>query len=198
MPKFSRQELRAMSSFKSAVTFAKKTNPVRPGIEDFISQNFYESYGANVSYFSQVLVSCNNQDDKLIAAFGITNLANRRAYLEQYLSNPIETEISTFIGKSVKRSEIFELGNLAATYPGATRKLIQKMAADLYGLGARWVVFTANNLVINAFQRLNLNPIFLKEANPELLPNGGANWGRYYEDRPQVMFIEVPQPHEHE
>jgi hypothetical protein len=194
MPKFSRQELRMMSTFKSEVTFAKKTNPFRTKIEGFINHNFHESYGADVSYFSQVLVSCNNQHNELIAAFGISKLAHRKAYLEQYLSNPIEKEISAFTGKTVKRQEIFELGNLAATYPGATRKLIQRMAKDLYELGARWVVFTANNLVINAFQRLNLNPIPLKEANPNLLPNRGANWGSYYEDRPQVMFIEVPQP----
>jgi Thermostable hemolysin len=194
MPKFSRQELREMSTFNSEVTFAKKTDPTRPNVEHFISQNFYESYGAIVNYFSQVLVFCNNQDNRLIAAFGITHLANRRAYLESYLSNPIEKEIAAFTGKSVKRREIFELGNLAAIYPGATRKLIQRMAFDLYGFGARWVVFTANTLVINAFQRLGLNPISLKEANPNLLPDRGSNWGSYYEDKPQVMFIEVPQP----
>lgn len=198
MQKFSRQELRMMSTLNSAVTFAKKTNPFRNDIEDFISRNFYESYGANVNYFSQVLVSCNNQNDNLIAAFGITKLAHHKAYLEQYLSNPIEKEISAFTGKKVKRSEIFELGNLAAIYPGATRKLIQRMAVDLYDLGARWVVFTANNLVINAFQKLSLSPTILKEANPNLLPNQGTNWGSYYKDKPQVMFIEVPRPQERE
>ena len=71
------------------------------------------------------------------------------------------------------------------------------MTVNLYDQGARWVVFTANNLVINAFQRLNLNPIALKEANPLLLPNQGVNWGTYYDERPQVMFIQVPEPRKH-
>ena len=186
-----------MSTFNAAVSFAKKTNPARADIEAFISQNFYKSYGAKVGYFSQVLVSCNNQSDELIAAFGITKLANRKAYLEQYLSNPIEKEISAITGKLVKRDEVFELGNLAATYPGATRKLIQKMAVDLYGLGARWVVFTANNIVLNAFLKLGYQPTLIKEANPQLLPNHGANWGSYYDDHPQVMFMKVPHPHAH-
>ena len=89
------------------------------------------------------------------------------------------------------------MGNLAAIYPGATRELIQMMATDLYDLGARWVVFTANNLVINAFQRLNFKPIAIKAADPNLLPNQGAEWGTYYQDEPKVMFLEVPQPHKY-
>ena len=95
------------------------------------------------------------------------------------------------------RNGIFELGNLAAIHPGATRRLIQKMAADLYAQGARWVVFTANNLVVNAFQRLQLNPSALIEADPGLLPNKGENWGSYYDEKPQVMFIKVPPPCSH-
>ena len=194
MKKFSRQELRLMTTLNSEISYVKKTNPSRGNIERFIDQNFHESYGAKVNYFSQVLVSCSNQNDKLIAAFGVTKLSRHKAFLEQYLSAPIEEEISAHTGKIVKRSEVFELGNLAAIYPGATRKLIQKMAGDLYGLGARWVVFTANKLVLNAFQRLQLNPIALIEADPSLLPNKGANWGSYYDEKPQVMFIEVPPP----
>jgi len=56
----------------------------------------------------------------------------------------------------------------------------------------RWVVFTANNLVLNAFHKLNLNPHVISKANPDLLPNHGINWGHYYETKPQVMFIKVP------
>ena len=196
MQKFNRKGLK-MSATESAVTFVKKTNPNRANVERFISQNFYECYGAKVSYFSQVLVSYNNQNDELVAAFGITKLAHHKAFLEQYLSKPIEKEIASFTVKKVKRGEIFELGNLAATDPGATRRLIKKMADHLYSLGARWVVFTANNLVINAFQRLNLNPIALKKADPKLLPNQGANWGKYYDNKPLVMFIEIPPPHKY-
>ena len=197
MKKFSRQELRLMTTLNSEITFVKKTNPSRGNIERFIDQNFHESYGAKVNYFSEVLVSCSNQNDKLIAAFGVTKLSRHKAFLEQYLSAPIEEEISAHTGEIVKRSEVFELGNLAAIYPGATRKLIQKMAGDLYGLGARWAVFTANKLVVNAFQKVGLNPKAIKEANPDLLPNKGTNWGTYYEDNPQVMFIQVPRPDRH-
>lgn len=176
------------------ITWADNKNPARQEIQNFIAQNFYDAYQANVSYFCDLLVGCKDNRDLTIAAFGITHLKHHKAFLEQYLDYPIEKEISNNLHHHVERNDIFELGNLAAIHPGATRRLIQKMAVDLYDQGARWVVFTANNLVINAFQRLNLNPIQLKQADPNLLPNKGANWGSYYDEKPQVMFIQVNPP----
>ncbi len=186
-----------MSTMHCSVTWAEANNPARQGIQDFIAENFYEAYHADVNYFCDLLVGCEDHADHFIAAFGITQLKNHPAFLEQYLAHPIEEAISNHIHAPVDRDEIFELGNLAAIHPGATRKLIQKMAADLYSQGARWVVFTANNLVVNAFQRLQLNPIALIDADPSLLPNKGENWGSYYDEKPQVMFIEVPPPRPH-
>ena len=186
-----------MSTINCSVTWAEALNPARQGIQDFIAQNFYEAYNANVNYFCDLLVGCEDKKDHFIAAFGITQLKYHRAFLEQYLAHPIEDEISNHVHQAVDRNSIFELGNLAAIHPGATRRLIQQMTVNLYDQGARWVVFTANNLVINAFQRLNLNPIALKEANPLLLHNQGVNWGTYYDERPQVMFIQVPEPRKH-
>jgi hypothetical protein len=194
MQKFSRQGIKRMSKINSEISFERKNSAQRSTVEQFIRRSFFDSYGANVDYFSQLLVSCNNQYDELVAAFGITKLAHQKAYLEQYLSNPVEIEIANIVGREVKRKDIFELGNLAASYPGATRILIEKMATDLHKLGARWVVFTANSMVNNAFQKLGLHPIALQEAKSELLKNCGANWGSYYEDKPKVMFIEVPEP----
>ena len=186
-----------MSTMNCKVTWAETNNPARQGIQDFIAKNFHESYHANVNYFCDLLIGCEDNKDHIIVAFGITKLKHHPAFLEQYLDSPIEKEISNSVHKPVERNDIFELGNLAAIYPGATRKLIQKMAGDLYGLGARWAVFTANKLVVNAFQKVGLNPKAIKEANPDLLPNKGTNWGTYYEDNPQVMFIQVPRPDRH-
>ena len=89
MKKLSRKGLIIKPKHDSRMAFSQKQTPTRGDVEGFISQNFYESYGANVSYFSQVLVSCKNQHDKLMAAFGITKLSQDKVYLEQYLTNPI-------------------------------------------------------------------------------------------------------------
>lgn len=175
------------------VSMAGSLDKDRSNIQQFISHNFYQAYQAHVDHFADLLIGCKSDEDHhWMAAFGMSNLADKKAYLEQYLHQPIESYIAFMTGQKVERSEIFELGNLAAEYPGATRRLIKKMASMIYNHGGRWVVFTANNLVLNAFHKLDLNPQVISKADPDLLPNHGINWGQYYETKPQIMFIEVP------
>ena len=49
------------------------------------------------------------------------------------------------------------------------------------------MVFTATRELRNSFRRLGLNPLRLARADPARLPDGGANWGSYYEHDPLVM-----------
>ena len=176
-----------------SVSMAGNLDKDRLNIQQFISHNFYQAYQAHVDHFADLLIGCKSDEDQhWMAAFGMSNLADKKAYLEQYLNEPIESIIAFMTGQKVKRNEIFELGNLASEYPGATRRLIKKMTSLIFNQGGRWVVFTANNLVLNAFHKLNLNPQIISKANPDLLPNHGINWGHYYETKPQVMFIKVP------
>ena len=178
-----------------SVSMAQHLDQDRAQIQHFIAHNFYHTYQAQVDHFADLLIGCKNDDTHhWMAAFGMSKLAEKEAYLEQYLDKPIEHYIAFMTGKSVRREEVYELGNLAADYPGATRRLIKKMTSLIYNQGGRWVVFTANNIVLNAFHKLNLNPQVISSANPNRLPNHGLNWGHYYETHPQVMFIAVP-PH---
>jgi len=176
-----------------SVSMVKSIDTERPNIQQFITHNFYKAYQAQVDHFADLLIGCKSDEDHhWMAAFGMSKLADKNAYLEQYLDQPIEHYIAFMTDKNVERSQIFELGNLAADYPGATRRLIKKMTSMIYNQGGRWVVFTANNLVLNAFHKLGLNPQVISRADPNRLPNHGINWGHYYETSPQVMFIEVP------
>ena len=176
-----------------SVSMVKSIDTERPNIQQFITDNFYKAYQAQVDHFADLLIGCKSDEDHhWMAAFGMSKLADKNAYLEQYLDQPIEHYIAFMTDKKVERSQIFELGNLAADYPGATRRLIKKMTSMIYNQGGRWVVFTANNLVLNAFHKLGLNPQVISRADPNRLPNHGINWGHYYETSPQVMFIEVP------
>ncbi len=184
---------RLTSEPSCSVSMARSLDKDRSNIEQFIAHNFYQSYQAQVDHFADLLIGCKSDEDhNWMAAFGMSKLTNKKAYLEQYLDQPIEHYISALTGKKVERSEVFELGNLAADYPGATRRLIKKMTSVIYNQGGRWVVFTVNKLVLNAFHKSNLNPQVISKADPHRLPNHGTNWGHYYETRPQVMFIEVP------
>ena len=182
-----------LSEPSCTISMARSLDKDRSDMQQFISHNFYQAYKAQVDHFADLLIGCkSNEDHHWMATFGMSNLADKKAYLEQYLDQPIESHIAFMTGQKVERSEIFELGNLAADYPGATRRLIKKMTSMIYNQGGRWVVFTANNLVLNAFHKLDLNPQVISEADPDLLPNQGINWGKCYETKPQVMFIEVP------
>ncbi|GDX53893.1 hypothetical protein LBMAG28_03670 [Methylophilaceae bacterium] len=182
-----------LSEPSCSVSMARSLDKDRSNIEQFIAHNFYQSYQAQVDHFADLLIGCKSDEDHhWMAAFGMSKLINKKAYLEQYLDQPIEHYISALTGKKVARNEVFELGNLAADYPGATRRLIKKMTSVIYNQGGRWAVFTVNKLVLNAFHKSNLNPQVISKADPDLLPNHGINWGLYYETKPQVMFIEVP------
>ena len=75
-----------MSTMHCSVTWAEANNPARQGIQDFIAENFYEAYHADVNYFCDLLVGCEDHADHFIAAFGITQLKNHPAFLEQYLT----------------------------------------------------------------------------------------------------------------
>ena len=176
-----------------SVSMVKSIDTERPNIQQFITRNFYKAYQAQVDHFADLLIGCKSDEDhQWMATFVMSKLADKNAYLEQYLDQPIEHYIAFMTDKKVERSQIYELGNLAADYPGATRRLIKKMTSMIYNQGGRWVVFTANNLVLNAFHKLGLNPQVISRADPNRLPNHGINWGHYYETSPQVMFIEVP------
>lgn len=191
----SQYQLKTISSSEPScsVSMARSLDKDRSNIQQFISHNFYQAYQAQVDHFADLLIGCKSDEDHhWMAAFGMSKLADKKAYLEQYLDQPVEHYIAFMTGEKVERSEVFELGNLAADYPGATRRLIKKMTSMIYNQGGRWVVFTANNLVLNAFHKLDLNPQVISKADRHRLPNHGINWGHYYETSPQVMFIEVP------
>jgi hypothetical protein len=176
-----------------SISVAKNHDKDRSQLQQFIAQSFHHAFQAKVDHFADLLIGCKSNDTHhWMAAFGMSKLKDNKAYLEQYLDKPVEDYIAFMTGQKVNREEIFELGNLAADYPGATRRLIKKMTSMVYNQGGRWVVFTANNVVLNAFHKLNLNPQVISLADPNRLPNNGLNWGRYYKTNPQVMFISVP------
>jgi hypothetical protein len=60
------------------------------------------------------------------------------------------------------------------------------MTVLLHAAGYRWVLFTAVKPLFNAFQRLGLNPVRIAVPDPKRLPDGGSNWGNYYQARPIV------------
>ncbi len=162
----------------------------RAGVEQFIYQRFAHQYGANISVFLPMLLSA--ADDKgVTAALGFQAAAFRRLFLEQYLDCDIETILSLVTGSDVERQRIVEIGNLASGRQRATQSLFLLLAQILYTAGYEWVVFTANSAVKTWLARLQIPAFVLHEADPKRLPDKGANWGSYYDDKPVVLAANI-------
>lgn len=166
--------------------------PGRAGLEAFITEAFFHTYGATVSHFSDTLIGCRDAAGEWIAAVGYSLAAAGPTFLEQYLDAPLEDEISQRLGRPVAREHIVEVGNLAgASHPGAARALIVRSTELLYDMGLHLVAFTAIPSLLNSFGRLRLQPQHLAPADPSRLPGAGRQWGTYYDNQPQVMFGDI-------
>jgi hypothetical protein len=164
-----------------------RTHPQRTSFEHFIAARFHRAYGARVAHFSPHLLGVRDALARWQASSGYTPAGGRPLFLEQYLDRPIQDSLAGGIGRPVAREGIVEVGNLAAVSAGMARTLIPLLARHLHRLGYEWVVFTATRELRNSFRRLGLNPLRLARADPARLPDGGANWGSYYEHDPLVM-----------
>ncbi len=160
-------------------------------VERFIHNVFLNQYGADVHEFLPWLLSIHDKNGNINSALGLRSAGDDTLFLEQYLNTSIEETASGIIGKDIKREEIIEVGNLAAVSLGGARLLIYMLTAFLRGAGYKWVVFTAPSLLVNSFKRLELPLYHLANATIESLDNNNADWGDYYDHKPQVVIGNV-------
>jgi len=163
----------------------------RESLQTFIAAAFFKSYGAAVSHFCDTLIGCRDADGAWIAGLGFSLAADGPTFLEHYLDAPLEQAIGKRAGQLVERRQIVEVGNLAAGHAGAARALIVSVTRLLHTQGLHWVAFTATPSLLNSFTRLRLQPGLLADADPGRLPDGGKNWGSYYDTQPKVMFGDI-------
>jgi len=159
----------------------------RAAVEDFIRAVFAKTYGAKVQHFAKVLLGIRGRDGQWAAALGYTPASSNELFVENYGGGSVEQQISGKLATPVKRDQVVEVGNLAASTAGAARQLIGGAIQYLYEAGFCWVIFTATRALLNSFSRLDLRPIPLATADPARLPDRGQGWGSYYEMQPQIM-----------
>lgn len=168
------------------------TRETRPAIEAFVAQRFAEVYGARLHTFLPHLYGFEDDDGRLIAAFGLRRADEGPLFLEQYLDEPIEELVGRAAHARVPRGRITEIGNLAGRTPGSLRAMIPAVAALLNRNGVRWVGFTGTVRVCNGFRRLGLPLSIACPADIRRLPESErAGWGSYYEHDPVVMLGDV-------
>lgn len=160
----------------------------------FIAKTFFAHYNARIDKFCDRLLSVCSPKGEITAAAGYNLAEEGPLFLEQYLDLPIEKQVRQQLGIDIARTEIAEVGNLAATQAGGSRMLIELMTQHLHGEGRRWVAFTATKSLINSFHRLGLSPVILAPALPERVSNPAA-WGSYYLQHPYVAIGDIQLGH---
>ncbi len=169
------------------IQFDQPTSSGRADVEQFIADSFYAHYQANITHFLPYLLST-TASGKLSAALGFQAADQGPLFLEQYLTDNIETEIGRVIKASIDRRSIAELGNLTSVHRGTSQLLFVLIVAILHEAGFEWTVFTATKQVQKLLTRLDLTTLTLCEADPSLLQDDSVSWGSYYDDKPRVIF----------
>jgi hypothetical protein len=163
----------------------------RVALKTFIRQRFAAHYRARVRHFMPCLLSLESSTGELCAAVGLRHAQGQTLYLERYLDMPVDAAIRQHTGHPVLRSEIIEVGNLAAVRAGMARQLIMRLTALLMAQGYRWVTFTGTHSLINSFLRLGIELRILAVADPLRLGSAADDWGHYYDSAPKVMVGDI-------
>lgn len=167
----------------------------RTEVEAFIAHVYLARYGARLRSFLPHLLAFRDADGRLVAAVGLRTGGDGPLFVEQYLDAAAETVVSASIGRGVLRTELVEVGNLAALSAGDARALIVHLTGALHAAGLRWVLFTATRQLRNAFDRLHLATVVVADADRARVHDDGTDWGRYYEVQPQVLFGDLAAGH---
>jgi len=171
----------------------KPNHKDRAEAEQFIQSVFIRTHNAHIQSFMQHLIRlCYDQTGKCYSVVGYYEASLGALFVEQYLNQSIEFELSQKTGKLIDRNSIVEVGNLAEIGPGGARDIIIALISFLSGAGFQWGVVTAIPKLRNAFNRLGLECIDLGLADPNVLSvDERISWGTYYEQQPTVQAADL-------
>lgn len=166
----------------------------RPMAQAFIHEQYARAYGADIRHFLPRLMCLRSEMGELRGALGFRRARGEQLFLEHYLDLPIERALHAATGQAVDRFSLVEVGNLAVASAGGARWLIAALTSYLKAAGYDWAVFTAVTALRNAFEKLGVRLAYLAPATlARLAEPERAQWGRYYDTRPQVVAANVHQ-----
>lgn len=166
-------------------------HPQRESLREFIRQQFHHHHGARITAFHPLLLTLSCLGNYR-AALGIRCAAADHLFLEHYLDDTADRVLSSALkGHPVARDQIVEIGNLVSTLNGATQLLFLVLVAMLHRAGYPWVMFTATPQVQRSIARLGFAVTPLCRADPERVPGGAKQWGRYYDNVPEVIAGDI-------
>lgn len=178
------------------VSACSEGNSMRQGLERYIADIFYTTYGARSIEYQDLLCSL-EQNSGLVAALGLSCASRGSLFCEQYLNAPLEDYVQKEFGQKANRNSLMELGNLVASEPGQSVLLYLLVTAALHAAGVRYLVFSANRAVRSSIQRCGFDTHILCSADPGNLENAQQDWGTYYDGDPKVILADIRQAATH-
>lgn len=176
----------------SIISITHNFYPERQRVEAFIEKIFAKNYGAHISKHYPTLMSVRNREGEILAAVGFRMAAQFPLFLEQYLEQPIEDEISMAAGQEVNRPMIAEVGSLASTGSGASIYLYLMLVDYLRRHNIRYPVATLTKSLTRTFQRFGIETHNLGIAQASALNAEEAqHWGSYYDTDPHVLTASI-------
>ena len=167
-------------------------HPQRRAAERLIEGVYLATFDARLHEHFPTLIGVTDSAGEVIAVAGCRFAASDRLFLESYLDEPVETALSRRLGAPIERNQIGEIGSLASAGGGAAVTLFAALARHLDTAGVRFAVATATGRLRRAFSAFGLCDGELAKADPARAPRG-ADWGRYYENEPAVLYGRVAQ-----
>lgn len=166
-------------------------HPQRAAVERFIATCFARRYKARLSHFMPTLLVMGGAA-RVEACLGLRRGSpTQRFFLEQYLDQPAEQLLAGLLRRPVARTALVEIGNLVSLGGGRSQMLFVALTSLLGQIDAEWAIFTATPEVRKLLSRLKLTQYVLGEADGHRLGASLADWGSYYDGRPQVVAVQV-------
>ncbi|WP_226570411.1 thermostable hemolysin [Mangrovibacter yixingensis] len=156
-------------------------------LRQFIQLAYGHEFGAQIPTFLPWLLGIYDKHGQLCAACGVQPAQSAMLFLEQYLNEPVDKQLSTLLAQPVPRNGIVEIGNFAARDGGAARIMFAGICLLLSAYGFSHIAFTGTKKIRNIFNRLRMQPVALGPALASRLAHPEANWGSYYQHQPVVM-----------
>jgi hypothetical protein len=167
-----------------------KDHALRGEVEQFIRENFYQKYNAELRSFANELFCARSINGGLVGAFALTRASETNLYAEQYLDEDIAEFCSKSVGHQVYREDIVEIGNVSLT---STKWFVPLMRAALRDnrAKAKWAIFTATQGIKGLLSRERVYPQVLMTADQTKLTDLETCWGDYYRHKPCVFLVSL-------
>lgn len=164
----------------------------RPELEAFVRAAFARSHAAEVRSFMPSLIGFRDREQRLRGVLGLRPAASGPLYLEQYLDLPIEAAVAAATGRTIERTDIVEVGNLAAVNCRNAVRMVAQLPAWLQARNFSWIVFTATRTVRQILLGFGAPLVELAQANGSRVAGGLDSWGGYYDHDPRVFAGYLP------